>query len=159
MSLAVSSHDLWRIYFRTNPYDCIILQASIRNPRRLRSTTRNTERDPNPYVRCTQYVLSFQLYHPTPRPFLPCFPHPNLPPHINSPSHISSPSHTNLISTSPNPISFPSFCSLKHHTNNPGQIPGINNLLGMIKTRRRRDALIIGCIIGLCIVLLLTYIF
>ncbi|KAI0094466.1 V-snare-domain-containing protein [Irpex rosettiformis] len=39
------------------------------------------------------------------------------------------------------------------------QIPGINNLLGMIKTRRRRDALIIGCIIGLCIVLLLTYMF
>ncbi|KAI0348302.1 V-snare-domain-containing protein [Trametopsis cervina] len=39
------------------------------------------------------------------------------------------------------------------------QIPGINNLLGMIKTRRRRDAIIIGCIIGLCMVLLLTYMF
>ena len=29
----------------------------------------------------------------------------------------------------------------------------------MIKTRRRRDSIIIGCIIGLCIVLLLTYMF
>lgn len=38
-------------------------------------------------------------------------------------------------------------------------IPGINNLLSMIKTRRRRDAIIIGCIIGLCIILLLTYMF
>ncbi|EKM61663.1 uncharacterized protein PHACADRAFT_112469 [Phanerochaete carnosa HHB-10118-sp] len=38
-------------------------------------------------------------------------------------------------------------------------IPGINNLLSMIKTRRRRDAIIIGCIIGLCTVLLLSYVF
>lgn len=40
-----------------------------------------------------------------------------------------------------------------------GSIPGINNLLSMIKTRRRRDSIIIGCIIGLCIVLLLSYVF
>ena len=38
-------------------------------------------------------------------------------------------------------------------------IPGINNILSMIKTRRRRDAIILGCIIGLCIVLLVSYIF
>ncbi|GJE89662.1 V-snare-domain-containing protein [Phanerochaete sordida] len=38
-------------------------------------------------------------------------------------------------------------------------IPGINNLLSMIKTRRRRDAIIIGCIIGLCAVILLSYMF
>ena len=38
-------------------------------------------------------------------------------------------------------------------------IPGINNLLNMIKTRRRRDSIIIGCIIGLCTVLLLSYMF
>ncbi|KAI0652396.1 V-snare-domain-containing protein [Trametes meyenii] len=38
-------------------------------------------------------------------------------------------------------------------------MPGINNLLGMIKTRRRRDAVIIGCIIGLCTVLLFMYMF
>ena len=38
-------------------------------------------------------------------------------------------------------------------------MPGINNPLGMIKTRRRRDALIIGCVIGLCTVLLLMYVF
>ncbi|KAI9056985.1 V-snare-domain-containing protein [Trametes sanguinea] len=38
-------------------------------------------------------------------------------------------------------------------------MPGINNLLGMIKTRRRRDAVIIGCLIGLCMVLLFMYMF
>ncbi|KAI0778718.1 V-snare-domain-containing protein [Trametes elegans] len=40
-----------------------------------------------------------------------------------------------------------------------GSMPGINNLLSMIKTRRRRDAVIVGCVIGLCIVLLFMYIF
>ncbi|CDO73095.1 hypothetical protein BN946_scf185007.g149 [Trametes cinnabarina] len=38
-------------------------------------------------------------------------------------------------------------------------MPGINNLLGMIKTRRRRDAVIVGCLIGLCMVLLFMYMF
>ncbi|KAI0715016.1 V-snare-domain-containing protein [Earliella scabrosa] len=38
-------------------------------------------------------------------------------------------------------------------------MPGINNLLSMIKTRRRRDAVIIGCVIGVCTVLLLMYVF
>jgi hypothetical protein len=38
-------------------------------------------------------------------------------------------------------------------------MPGINNLLSMIKTRRRRDAIIMGVVIGLCLVLLLTYVF
>jgi len=37
-------------------------------------------------------------------------------------------------------------------------MPGINNLLGMIKSRRRRDTIIIGCLIGVCLVFLLSYI-
>ena len=40
-----------------------------------------------------------------------------------------------------------------------GSMPGINNLLSMIKTRRRRDAVIVGSLIGLCTVLLLMYMF
>jgi Golgi SNAP receptor complex protein 1 len=38
-------------------------------------------------------------------------------------------------------------------------MPGINNLLGMIKTRRRRDAIIMGLVIGVCMLLLLSYVF
>jgi len=37
-------------------------------------------------------------------------------------------------------------------------MPGINNLLGMIKSRRRRDTIIVGCLIGVCLVLLLSYV-
>lgn len=37
-------------------------------------------------------------------------------------------------------------------------IPGINNLLGMIKTRRRRDAYILGVLIGVCLFSLFSYI-
>jgi len=37
-------------------------------------------------------------------------------------------------------------------------MPGINNLLGMIKSRRRRDTIIVGLLIGVCLVLLLGYI-
>jgi len=37
-------------------------------------------------------------------------------------------------------------------------IPGINNLLGMIKTRRRRDAYILGVLIGVCLFSLFGYI-
>ncbi|KAF5323546.1 hypothetical protein D9611_005612 [Ephemerocybe angulata] len=36
-------------------------------------------------------------------------------------------------------------------------MPGINNLIGMIKARRRRDAIILGVVIGVCIILLLSY--
>ncbi|KZT42601.1 V-snare-domain-containing protein [Sistotremastrum suecicum HHB10207 ss-3] len=36
-------------------------------------------------------------------------------------------------------------------------LPGVNSLIGMIQSRRRRDALILGCVIGVGIVLLLTY--
>jgi len=36
-------------------------------------------------------------------------------------------------------------------------MPGINNLLSMIKSRRRRDSIIVGCLIGLCFILLLSY--
>jgi len=36
-------------------------------------------------------------------------------------------------------------------------MPGINNLLSMIKSRRRRDSIIVGCLIGLCIIFLLSY--
>ncbi|KAH8099841.1 V-snare-domain-containing protein [Cristinia sonorae] len=38
-------------------------------------------------------------------------------------------------------------------------MPGINGIIGMIKSRRRRDSIILGVIIGLCTILLLTYIF
>ncbi|EPT03518.1 hypothetical protein FOMPIDRAFT_1115882 [Fomitopsis schrenkii] len=38
-------------------------------------------------------------------------------------------------------------------------IPGINGVIGMIKSRRRRDSIIVGCVIGLCTVLLFMYIF
>jgi len=37
-------------------------------------------------------------------------------------------------------------------------MPGINNLLSMIKTRRRRDSIIVGVVIGICIILLFSYI-
>ncbi|KIM88839.1 hypothetical protein PILCRDRAFT_813824 [Piloderma croceum F 1598] len=36
-------------------------------------------------------------------------------------------------------------------------IPGINNLLGMIKSRRRRDAYILGVLIGVCLLSLFSY--
>jgi len=37
-------------------------------------------------------------------------------------------------------------------------IPGINNLLGMIKTRRRRDAYIIGVLVAVCLFSLFSYV-
>ncbi|KAH6917032.1 hypothetical protein BKA70DRAFT_320507 [Coprinopsis sp. MPI-PUGE-AT-0042] len=37
-------------------------------------------------------------------------------------------------------------------------MPGIHNLIGMIKTRRRRDSIIMGVLIGVCMIILLTYI-
>ncbi|KAG6845349.1 hypothetical protein H0H87_010458 [Tephrocybe sp. NHM501043] len=36
-------------------------------------------------------------------------------------------------------------------------MPGINNVIGLIKSRRRRDHIILGVVIGVCIILLLTY--
>ncbi|KIK87031.1 hypothetical protein PAXRUDRAFT_35380 [Paxillus rubicundulus Ve08.2h10] len=36
-------------------------------------------------------------------------------------------------------------------------MPGINNLLAMIKSRRRRDSIIIGVVIAVCLLLLLSY--
>ncbi|KNZ80646.1 Golgi SNAP receptor complex member 1 [Termitomyces sp. J132] len=37
-------------------------------------------------------------------------------------------------------------------------MPGINNVIGLIKSRRRRDHIILGVIIGVCIVIILTYV-
>ncbi|WWC95790.1 hypothetical protein V866_002656 [Kwoniella sp. B9012] len=39
------------------------------------------------------------------------------------------------------------------------QMPGINSLITAIRTRRRRDTLIIGCVVGFCMILLLGYTF
>lgn len=36
-------------------------------------------------------------------------------------------------------------------------LPGINSLAQMIQTRRRRDTLILGLVVGVCILLLLSY--
>lgn len=36
-------------------------------------------------------------------------------------------------------------------------MPGINNLVSMIKSRRRRDSIILGVVIGFCIILILSY--
>ncbi|KAF8899079.1 hypothetical protein BD779DRAFT_1486914 [Infundibulicybe gibba] len=37
------------------------------------------------------------------------------------------------------------------------KMPGINNLVSMIKTRRRRDSIIMGVLIGVCVIIILTY--
>ncbi|WVR08079.1 hypothetical protein IAU60_005125 [Kwoniella sp. DSM 27419] len=39
------------------------------------------------------------------------------------------------------------------------QMPGINSLITMIRTRRRRDSIIMGCVVGSCVILLLGYTF
>jgi len=38
-------------------------------------------------------------------------------------------------------------------------MPGINNVLSMIKSRRRRDSIIVGVVIGICLISLLSYMF
>ncbi|KAF8204024.1 hypothetical protein BJ912DRAFT_223524 [Pholiota molesta] len=38
-----------------------------------------------------------------------------------------------------------------------GTMPGINNLVGMIKSRRRRDSIIMGVVIGVCCIIILSY--
>ncbi|KAE9409113.1 v-SNARE protein [Gymnopus androsaceus JB14] len=42
-------------------------------------------------------------------------------------------------------------------TNVLNTIPGINNLVSMIKSRRRRDSIILGVVIGVCVILILSY--
>ncbi|KAK4688668.1 golgi SNAP receptor complex member 1, partial [Tremellales sp. Uapishka_1] len=37
------------------------------------------------------------------------------------------------------------------------QMPGINSLISMIHSRRRRDSIIMGCVVGVCVVLILGY--
>jgi Golgi SNAP receptor complex protein 1 len=39
------------------------------------------------------------------------------------------------------------------------QMPGINSLITMIRSRRRRDSIIVGCVVGICVLLLLGYVF
>ncbi|ORX37759.1 28 kda golgi snare protein [Kockovaella imperatae] len=39
------------------------------------------------------------------------------------------------------------------------QMPVINSLINMIRSRRRRDAIILGCVAGVCMLLLLYYLF
>ncbi|KAH8835563.1 V-snare-domain-containing protein [Flagelloscypha sp. PMI_526] len=36
-------------------------------------------------------------------------------------------------------------------------MPGINNIIGMIKSRRRRDSIIMGLVVGICLILLMSY--
>ncbi|KAF8746858.1 hypothetical protein RhiXN_09949 [Rhizoctonia solani] len=36
-------------------------------------------------------------------------------------------------------------------------MPGINSLIGMIHSRRRRDGIILGCVIGLCLLALVSF--
>jgi len=36
-------------------------------------------------------------------------------------------------------------------------MPGISNLVSMIKSRRRRDSIIVGVVIGICFILILSY--
>ncbi|KAJ3750832.1 snare region anchored in the vesicle membrane C-terminus-domain-containing protein [Lentinula detonsa] len=42
-------------------------------------------------------------------------------------------------------------------TNVLNTMPGINNLVSMIKSRRRRDSVILGVVIGVCVILILSY--
>jgi len=38
-----------------------------------------------------------------------------------------------------------------------GKMPGINHLVAMIKSRRRRDTIILGVLIGVCTIIILSY--
>ncbi|KIJ54343.1 hypothetical protein M422DRAFT_153822 [Sphaerobolus stellatus SS14] len=38
-------------------------------------------------------------------------------------------------------------------------LPGIDSVISMIKSRRRRDTIILGCVVGLCTVFILNYMF
>lgn len=39
------------------------------------------------------------------------------------------------------------------------QMPGINTLITMIHSRRRRDSIIMGVVVGACVLLILGYMF
>lgn len=39
------------------------------------------------------------------------------------------------------------------------QVPALNSIIGMINSRRRRDSVIMGSVIGVCTLLLLWFIF
>lgn len=39
------------------------------------------------------------------------------------------------------------------------QMPGINSLITMIHSRRRRDSIIMGIVVGICVLLILGYLF
>ena len=39
------------------------------------------------------------------------------------------------------------------------QMPGINSLITMIHSRRRRDSVIMGVVVGICVILILGYLF
>ncbi|KAJ7195558.1 hypothetical protein B0H12DRAFT_1169347, partial [Mycena haematopus] len=36
-------------------------------------------------------------------------------------------------------------------------MPGVNNLINMIKSRRRRDTIIVGVVIGVCLIIIISY--
>lgn len=42
-------------------------------------------------------------------------------------------------------------------TSTAGQVPGLNNLIRLISRRRRRDSIIMGCVIGTCTVLFIMF--
>ncbi|GAA5968160.1 hypothetical protein JCM8115_001760 [Rhodotorula mucilaginosa] len=39
------------------------------------------------------------------------------------------------------------------------QVPGLNSVIGMINSRRRRDSVIMGCVLGVCTLFLLYFMF
>ena len=39
------------------------------------------------------------------------------------------------------------------------QLPGINSLIGMINSRRRRDSMVLGSVVGVCTLFLLFIVF
>lgn len=52
----------------------------------------------------------------------------------------------------------PSLSCLSFVERDPGTMPGISNVIGLIKSRRRRDHIILGVTIGVCVVIILTYV-
>ncbi|KAF8226264.1 v-SNARE protein [Tricholoma matsutake] len=37
-------------------------------------------------------------------------------------------------------------------------MPGVNNLVSMIKSRRRRDSIIMGLVVGVCVIIIISYV-
>ena len=56
------------------------------------------------------------------------------------------------------PLSSTPLCSIPPRNFFADALPGINSLAQMIQSRRRRDGLIVGLTVGICTLLLLTYI-